>query len=225
MALRDSVGLERVVVDTYQSRLGHRRRGDRRAGGPDPGARRRRTPEAASRLPAPDRVQRAARDRRLPRQRLHQGGVEGRHREPQDPRTCRTSASRAPRSAIPVFVSHSEAVHVETRDPITPDRARSCSPPCRASSSRTTRATHDYPLATEAAGRDEIFVGRVRQDRRLDPRRSRPRLLGRLRQPPQGRRDERGRARRGARRARLGPPGRARGARAYAAAGAVEATA
>jgi aspartate-semialdehyde dehydrogenase len=24
--------------------------------------------------------------------------------------------------------------------------------------------THDYPLATEAAGRDEIFVGRVRRD-------------------------------------------------------------
>ena len=25
-------------------------------------------------------------------------------------------------------------------------------------------ATHDYPLASEAAGRDEVFVGRVRQD-------------------------------------------------------------
>jgi aspartate-semialdehyde dehydrogenase len=25
-------------------------------------------------------------------------------------------------------------------------------------------ASHDYPLATDAAGRDEIFVGRVRQD-------------------------------------------------------------
>ena len=25
-------------------------------------------------------------------------------------------------------------------------------------------AEHDYPLATEAAGRDEIFVGRVRRD-------------------------------------------------------------
>ena len=24
--------------------------------------------------------------------------------------------------------------------------------------------THDYPLATEAAGHDEIYVGRVRQD-------------------------------------------------------------
>ena len=39
-----------------------------------------------------------------------------------------------------------------------------CSRPCRASSSATTRAAHVYPLATEAAGRDEVFVGRVRQD-------------------------------------------------------------
>jgi aspartate-semialdehyde dehydrogenase len=29
-------------------------------------------------------------------------------------------------------------------------------------------AAHEYPLATEAAGRDEIFVGRVRQDASID---------------------------------------------------------
>ena len=46
-------------------------------------------PKHGERLPAPDRVQRAARDRRLPRQRLHEGGVEGRHREPQDPAPAR----------------------------------------------------------------------------------------------------------------------------------------
>ncbi len=88
MALRDAVGLDRVVVDTYQSVSGTGGRCDRRAGSPDPGARRRRGPGRDG-LPAPDRVQRAARDRRLPRQRLHQGGVEGRHRESQDPRPAR----------------------------------------------------------------------------------------------------------------------------------------
>ena len=36
-------------------------------------------------LPPPHRLQRAAADRRLPRRRLHQGGVEGHRREPQDP--------------------------------------------------------------------------------------------------------------------------------------------
>ena len=40
---------------------------------------------------------------------------------------------------VPVFVAHSEAVHVETRDPITPERARTCSRPCPVSWSRTTQ--------------------------------------------------------------------------------------
>ena len=78
-------------------------------------------------------------------------------------------------------------------------RPRACSPPCPASSSQDDPASHVYPLATEAAGRDEIFVGRVRQDA-LDRRRPRARLLGRLGQPPQGRRDERRRDRRDPRR-------------------------
>ena len=64
---------------------------------------------------------------------------------------------------MPVFVSHSEAVHVETREPITPERARrAVRARARRRRRRTTPATHAYPLATEAAGRDEIFVGRVR---------------------------------------------------------------
>ena len=89
MALRDAVGLERVVVDTYQSvSAAPARKAIARARGPDPGARRRRAARG-QRLSAPDRLQRAARDRRLPRQRLHQGGVEGRHREPQDPAPAR----------------------------------------------------------------------------------------------------------------------------------------
>ena len=68
--------------------LRDRRRRPGRARGPDPGARRRRA-EARRGLPAPDRLQRPARDRRLPPERLHQGGVEGRQREPQDPRPAR----------------------------------------------------------------------------------------------------------------------------------------
>ena len=195
MALRDSVGLERVVVDTYQSVSRDRRRCDRRARGPDPSARPRRGQDRLG-LPASDRLQRPPRDRRLPSEWLHQGGVEGRQREPQDPRMpdLRVSCTAV---RIPVFVSHSEAVHVETRDPITPERARELFAAVPGVVVQDDPATHDYPLATEAAGRDEIFVGRVRT-RRLDRRRPRSRVLGRLRQPPQGRRHERRRARRGA---------------------------
>jgi aspartate-semialdehyde dehydrogenase len=65
---------------------------------------------------------------------------------------------------VPVFVSHSEAVHVETRDPITPERARRLFGAVDGVIVNDDPATHEYPLATDAAGRDEIFVGRVRQD-------------------------------------------------------------
>ena len=65
---------------------------------------------------------------------------------------------------VPVFVSHSEAVHVETSAPIAPERARRLFAAVDGVVVQDDPATHAYPLATDAAGRDEIFVGRVRQD-------------------------------------------------------------
>jgi len=65
---------------------------------------------------------------------------------------------------IPVFVSHSEAVHVETTRPVTPDAARDLFAKVPGVVVQDDPAGHLYPLATTAAGKDEIFVGRVRQD-------------------------------------------------------------
>ncbi|HVQ22936.1 MAG TPA: aspartate-semialdehyde dehydrogenase [Candidatus Saccharimonadia bacterium] len=65
---------------------------------------------------------------------------------------------------VPVFVGHSEAVHVETRRPIGPDAARELFGQVPGVIVIDEPAAHRYPLATEAAGRDEIFVGRVRAD-------------------------------------------------------------
>jgi aspartate-semialdehyde dehydrogenase len=65
---------------------------------------------------------------------------------------------------VPVFVAHSEAVHVETRQPITPDRARTLFAAVPGVVVQDDPASSTYPLATEAAGSDEIYVGRVRQD-------------------------------------------------------------
>jgi aspartate-semialdehyde dehydrogenase len=65
---------------------------------------------------------------------------------------------------VPVFVSHSEAVHVQTRDPITPAWARELFAAVPGVVVHDDPSVHAYPLASEAAGRDEIFVGRVRQD-------------------------------------------------------------
>ena len=84
MALRDTVGLERVIVDTYQSVSGTGAEAvdelEAQVRAHVAGE-----PTVASVYPAPDRLQRAARDRRVPRRRLHQGGVEGHRGEPQDP--------------------------------------------------------------------------------------------------------------------------------------------
>ena len=65
---------------------------------------------------------------------------------------------------VPVFVGHSEAVHVETRAAVTPAEARALFAGVPGVVVRDEPAAHVYPLATEAAGHDEIFVGRVRQD-------------------------------------------------------------
>jgi len=53
---------------------------------------------------------------------------------------------------------------VSTREAITPERARELFTAVPGVIVQDDPSTHDYPLATEAAGRDEIFVGRVRQD-------------------------------------------------------------
>ncbi len=65
---------------------------------------------------------------------------------------------------VPVFVAHSEAVHVETRDPLSPERARALFAAVDGVVIQDDPSTSTYPLASEAAGSDDIFVGRVRSD-------------------------------------------------------------
>jgi aspartate-semialdehyde dehydrogenase len=69
---------------------------------------------------------------------------------------------------VPVFVAHSEAVHVETVDRITPERARTLFAAVPGVVVQDDPSTSTYPLATQAAGSDEIYVGRVRQDPSVD---------------------------------------------------------
>jgi aspartate-semialdehyde dehydrogenase len=69
---------------------------------------------------------------------------------------------------VPVFVSHSEAVHVETTRPMTPDEAREAFAAVPGVVVMDDPAAHLYPIATQAAGSDDVFVGRVRQDPSVD---------------------------------------------------------
>ena len=65
---------------------------------------------------------------------------------------------------IPVFTSHSEAVHVETGKPMSPQEARKAFAAVPGVVVQDDPQNHVYPLATQASGKDEIFVGRVRKD-------------------------------------------------------------
>ena len=166
MALRDSVGLERVVVDTYQSVSGT-------------GA------EAIEELEGQVRAHVAG----LPLTRkvyphqiafnavpeidvfLENGYTKEEWKVVQESRKIlhlpelRLSCTAV---RIPVVTSHSEAVHVETREPITPDQARTLFAEVPGVIVQDDPANHIYPLARDAAGRDEVFVGRVRQDESID---------------------------------------------------------
>ena len=105
---------------------------------------------------------------------------------------------------VPVFVSHSEAVHVETRDPITPAEARALFAGVKGVVVQDDPAANEYPLAETPPARTTCSSGRVRQDPSIDGNRGLAFWVV-SRQPAQGRGVERGRDRRGADRARLGP--------------------
>jgi len=66
---------------------------------------------------------------------------------------------------IPVFYGHSEAVHLETREPISAEQVRELLSDAPGISVIDERQLGGYPTAvTEAARRDEVFVGRIRDD-------------------------------------------------------------
>ncbi|HEY7590387.1 MAG TPA: aspartate-semialdehyde dehydrogenase [Candidatus Limnocylindrales bacterium] len=166
MALRDSVGLERVVVDTYQSVSG--------TGG-----------DAVAELEEQVRAWVAGQPQRasvyphpiafnaLPEIDvfLDNGYTKEEWKVVTESRKIlhlpdlRISSTAV---RIPVFVAHSEAVHVETVDPITPERARTLFAAVPGVVVQDDPGTSTYPLAAEAAGSDEIYVGRVRQDPSID---------------------------------------------------------
>ncbi len=66
---------------------------------------------------------------------------------------------------VPVFYGHSEAVHIETKEKITVERARELLANAPGVTLLDQREDGGWPTAvTEAAGHDATFVGRVRED-------------------------------------------------------------
>ncbi|CAN5201147.1 aspartate-semialdehyde dehydrogenase [soil metagenome] len=65
---------------------------------------------------------------------------------------------------IPVYTGHSESVNVQTRDPLSPEECRRL-----LSAAPGIRVIDDpgnglYPTAVDAAGQDDVLVGRIRRD-------------------------------------------------------------
>jgi aspartate-semialdehyde dehydrogenase len=66
---------------------------------------------------------------------------------------------------VPVFFGHSEAVHIETVEKITVEQARALLAKAPGVTVVDERADGGYPTpVTEAAGKDAVFVGRLRED-------------------------------------------------------------
>jgi aspartate-semialdehyde dehydrogenase len=65
---------------------------------------------------------------------------------------------------VPVFYGHSESVNVEFEKDLTPDEARKILKKAPGVKVIDDPSKKLYPLAIDAAGRDETFVGRIRRD-------------------------------------------------------------
>jgi aspartate-semialdehyde dehydrogenase len=65
---------------------------------------------------------------------------------------------------VPVVTGHSEAVNVETREQLTPERARELLSAAPGVTVVDDPSAARYPMAVDAAGRDDVFVGRIRRD-------------------------------------------------------------
>ncbi|MGQ9496910.1 MAG: aspartate-semialdehyde dehydrogenase [Desulfotomaculales bacterium] len=69
---------------------------------------------------------------------------------------------------VPVFRSHSEAVNVETIKPLGVEKARSLLAGAPGVVVIDDPVAKQYPMPLTATGRNEVFVGRIRQDNSLD---------------------------------------------------------
>ncbi len=68
---------------------------------------------------------------------------------------------------VPVFYSHSESVNIETERKITPEEVREILLKAPGVVVVDNPGKSEYPLATDATGKDDTFVGRIREDKSI----------------------------------------------------------
>ncbi len=65
---------------------------------------------------------------------------------------------------VPVFRAHCESINLEFTDPMTPDEVRDLLSTAPGVLVLDDRENNRFPMPIDAAGKDDIFVGRIRQD-------------------------------------------------------------
>ncbi len=65
---------------------------------------------------------------------------------------------------VPVLRAHSEALHIETEKPITPEEARALLSKAPGVKIVDDREKNYFPMPLETTGQDDVFVGRLRVD-------------------------------------------------------------
>jgi aspartate-semialdehyde dehydrogenase len=65
---------------------------------------------------------------------------------------------------VPVYTGHSESINVQTREPLSPEDCRDLLSQAPGVVVVDDPADSRYPLAIDAAGRDDVLVGRIRRD-------------------------------------------------------------
>lgn len=69
---------------------------------------------------------------------------------------------------VPVFRGHSESVNIETEDKLSADQARNLLSKAEGVIVLDDPSNQIYPMASDAAGKDETFVGRIREDHSVE---------------------------------------------------------
>lgn len=75
-----------------------------------------------------------------------------------------TIAVSATTVRVPVFFAHSESINVETEDKLSAAEARQLLSESPGVVVMDNPAKKEYPLAVDVAGKDEVYVGRIRED-------------------------------------------------------------
>ena len=160
----DSAGIERVVVSTYQSVSGTGQRAVEELHD-QVGA-----VLEADELPKPRVYPHQIAFNVLPQVETFKGGDDYTTEERKMMRETRKILGAeelgisATCARVPVYTGHSESVNVQTREPLSSEECRELLARAPGVTVVDDPANAIYPLAIDAAGRDDVLVGRIRRD-------------------------------------------------------------